>query len=105
MKAAALLLLIALACMPVQAAAPQDDAVKALSQELKAHAPANWEVRARWRDGQLLATITPWPYQAAFQLWYDAAKMAETLNSLCPKPDEEIWRLIKPEQEWSWSLR
>ena len=98
MKAAALFLLPVLAYTPLRAA-PRDAAVKALSQELKAHAPANWEVRVRWRDGQLLATITPWPYQTAFQLWYDAAKMAETLSGLCPKPSEEIWKLIAPEQD------
>ncbi len=98
MKFRALCLLAAMALAPGQAAASQDDAVKALSAELKAHTPANWEVRVRWRDGQLLASITPWPYQAAFQLWYNSSKMAETLNGLCPKPDEEVWKLLKADQ-------
>jgi hypothetical protein len=67
---------------------------------LKAHTPAKWEeVRVRWRDSQLLASITPWPYQDAFQLWYDAAKLTDTLTGLCPKRDQEIRKLIKPEQD------
>jgi hypothetical protein len=85
--------------MPIQAAAFQDNAVKTLTEELKAHAPAKWDVRVRWRDDQLLASITPWPYQEAFQLWYDTNKLADTLTSLCPKPDHEIWKLIKPDQD------
>jgi len=99
MKLTALLLLQAIAFMPLQAEALQDNAVQTLTEELKAHTPAKWEVRVRWRDGQLLASITPWPYQAAFDLWYDTAKLADTLTRLCPKPDEDIWKLIKPDQD------
>ena len=98
-RLAALLLLSAIGCLPAQAAAFQDNAVRTLTEELKAHAPAKWDVRVRRRDGQLLASITPWPYQEAFQLWYDTARMADTLTSLCPKADEEIWKLIKPGQD------
>src|SRR5438552_505728 len=46
------------------ALAQQADPIPVLTAELRAHAPANWEVRVRWRDGQLLASVTPWPYQA-----------------------------------------
>lgn len=98
MKLRALCLLAAIALAPGQAAAFQDDAVKVLNAELKANTPTNWEVRVRWRDGQLLASITPWPYQAAFQLWYDSSKMADILNGLCPKQNEEIWKLLKADQ-------
>ncbi len=99
MKLAVLLVLPAIGFMPIPAAAFQDDAVATLTEELKAHAPAKWDVRVRWRDGQLLASITPWPYQDAFALWYDTAKMADTLTGLCPKPGEAIWKLIKPDQD------
>ena len=63
--------------MPIQAAA-EDNAVQTLTEELKVHAPAKWDVRVPWRDGQLLVSITPWPYQEAFQLWCDTARMANT---------------------------
>jgi len=98
-RPASFLLLAAIGFMPIPAAAFQDNAVKTLTEELKAHAPGKWDVRVRWRDGQLLASITPWPYQEAFQLWYDTNKLADTLTGLCPKPDEEIWKLIKPDQD------
>src|SRR6478609_5698039 len=92
-------LLAALTFAASPAWAQQSEAVPELTKELKASTPSPWEVRVRWRDGQLLASITPWPYQEAFQLWYDAAKLADTLTGLCPKPDQEIWKLIKPEQD------
>ncbi len=81
------------------AVAQQSDAVPELAKELKAGAPAPWEVRVRWRDGQLLASITPWPYQEAFKLWYDASRLAETLRDLCPKQDAPVWSLMKPDQD------
>jgi hypothetical protein len=99
MRLPALLLLAAAAFLPVQApAAPPDEAVKTLAAEIKAHAPANWEVRVRWHEGQLLASVTPWPYQEAFNLWYAPAKLSDTLAALCPKANEEIWKLIKADQ-------
>jgi hypothetical protein len=99
MRVIALILLGAAALLPASApAAPQDEAVKALTAEIKAHAPANWEVRVRWHEGQLLASITPWPYQDAFNLWYDSTKLADALAALCPKADGEIWKLIKADQ-------
>lgn len=76
MRRAAFILLPAIGFMPLQAAAFQENAVQTLTEELKTHTPAKWEVRVRWRDGQLLASITPWPYRDAFQLWCDAAKLA-----------------------------
>jgi len=99
MRLPALFLLAAAAFLPAQApAAPQDEAVKILTAEIKARAPANWEVRVRWHDGQLLASITPWPYQEAFNLWYAPTGIADRLAALCPKADEEIWKLIKADQ-------
>jgi hypothetical protein len=70
-----------------------------LTSELRAHAPAKWEIRVRWRDGQLLATITPWPYQAAFELWYDMPKLIAVLSELCPAPTEEIWKVLKTTED------
>ena len=58
------------------ARAQQSEAVPELTKELKASTPSPWEVRVRWRDGQLLASITPWPYQEAFKLWYDQTRLA-----------------------------
>jgi hypothetical protein len=82
-----------------RARADDDRAVAALTQDLKEHVPSQWEVRVRWRDGQLLATITPWPYQEAFQLWYEPGKLAETLTGLCPGPGSAIWSLIGSDQD------
>jgi hypothetical protein len=95
---ACVLLLLAAAAAPAYAAPAQDDAVTALAAELKARAPANWQIRVRWRDGELLASVTPWPYQEAFDLWYNSAKLTEALAGLCPKADDEIWRHIKDGQ-------
>ena len=91
-----LLLLIALG-MPVRS--EPVDPVTVLTNELKAHAPDKWELRVRWRDGQLLASVTPWPYQQAFDLWYDTPKLMDVLASLCPGPGEEIWKLIAADQD------
>ena len=81
------------------ALAQQTEAVPELTKELKASAPPPWEVRVRWRDGQLLASITPWPYQEAFKLWYDQTRLAETLRDLCPKQDAPVWSLINPDED------
>ena len=51
------------------ALAEQPDPVAILTGELRAHAPPEWQLRVRWRDEQLTASITPLPYQVAFDLW------------------------------------
>lgn len=91
--------LLAATCLGVPAEAAEDRAVAALVQELKEHAPSQWEVRVRWRDERLLATITPQPYQSAFELWYAPAKLAAALTGLCPGAGAEIWTLVGPEQD------
>jgi len=71
-----------------------------LTSELKSKTPAKWEVHVRWREEDtLLATITPWPYQDAFELWYDQSKLFGTLTALCPGPDDEIWSLLQAKQD------
>jgi hypothetical protein len=94
-----LITIIALAFAASPLSAQQPEAVPELTKELKASAPSPWEVRVRWRDGQLLASITPWPYQEAFKLWYDQTRLAETLRDLCPKGDAPVWSLIKPDED------
>jgi hypothetical protein len=79
--------------------AEQPDPVATLTGEIKAHTPPEWQLRVRWRDEQLTASITPLPYQVAFELWYDLPRLIETLTGLCPGPDKEIWTLIKAEQD------
>jgi hypothetical protein len=83
----------------VIAQAQEADPVSVLTTELRAHVPPKWDVRVRWRDQHLLATITPLPYQEAFELWYDQSRLAETLSGFCPKAGDEVWRLIKDEQD------
>jgi hypothetical protein len=78
----------------------EKDPVVLLTNELKSQTPAQWEVRVRWREGdQLLATITPWPYQEAFDLWYDPSRLFEKLSSLCPKADDPVWSIMTPQQD------
>jgi hypothetical protein len=83
------------------AALAQDrDAVALLTSELKSRTPPKWEVHVRWReDDLLLATITPWPYQEAFELWYDQPKLFEKLTSLCPRADDPVWAAMTPKQD------
>jgi hypothetical protein len=91
--------LLLLSSCPVTAHAGEADAVAVLRTELKAHVPSQWEVRVVWRDGQQLAFITPWPYQAAFDLWYNPTKLQEDLTNLCPNPQHDIWKLINVDQD------
>ncbi|MPR12302.1 hypothetical protein [Microvirga tunisiensis] len=91
--------LLAATCLNLPAAAVEDRAVVALTQDLKQHAPSQWEIRVRWRDGYLLATITPQPSQAAFELVYAPAKMTEALIDLCPGAGAEVWSLVGSEQD------
>jgi hypothetical protein len=94
-----LLALFAAICLALPAGAVEDRAGVALARDLKEHAPSAWNVRVRWRDGQLLATITPQPYQTAFELWYAPAKMIAALRDLCPSADTEIWSLVGSEHD------
>src|SRR5262245_16775311 len=75
------------------------DPIAMLSNALRARLPEKWEFRVRWRDDQLLVSVTPWPYQDAFELWYDRPRLMEVLTELCPGPSEEIWKLIKSDQD------
>ena len=96
----ALILAAAASCVTFSALAQQPDPVEVLLSELKSKMPSKWDVHVRWREGdQLLATIIPWPYQEAFDLWYDQSKLATTLAALCPKADEPIWSLIEAKQD------
>jgi hypothetical protein len=91
--------LLAAAWLTLPAAAAEDRAVAALTQDLMQHVPSQWEIRVRWRDGYLLATITPQPSQAAFELVYAPAKMTETLIDLCPGAEAEVWSLVGLERD------
>jgi hypothetical protein len=96
----ALLLAAAASCVAFPALAQQPDPAEVLVSELKSKMPSKWEVHVRWRErDQLLATIIPWPYQEAFDLWYDQSKLARTLAALCPKAGEPIWSLIEASQD------
>jgi hypothetical protein len=74
------------------------DPIPMLSNELRARIPEKWEFRVRWRDDQLLVSVTPWPYQDAFELWYDTPTLMG-LMKLCPEPADEIWKLIRSDQD------
>jgi hypothetical protein len=76
-----------------------EDPVTNLTRELKAHTPSQWLVRVRWREERLLASITPLPYDTAFQLWYEPEKLHQILVDLCPKAEEQIWTLIAAGQD------
>jgi hypothetical protein len=86
-------------CLHPPAQAAEDEAVAVLSRDLKQRAPSQWDVRVRWRDGQLLATITPQPYQLAFELWYAPARLSASLMELCPGAGAEVWSLVGSERD------
>lgn len=89
-----------MACSASPALAQDSDPIAVLTSELKSRTPSKWEVHVRWRDGDLLlATITPWPYQEAFELWYDQARFFEKLTSFCPKADDPVWAAMTAKQD------
>jgi len=94
-----LLPLFAATCLGLPTEAAEDRAVAAFVQDLKERAPSQWEIRVRWRDDRLLATITPQPYQVAFELWYAPPKLAAVLTGLCPGAGVTVWALVGPEQD------
>ena len=51
---------------------------------------------ARWTASRIDHAMA---LSGRLQLWYDAAKLIDTLTGLCPKADQEIWKLIKPDQD------
>lgn len=89
-------------CSMQQPAMAQDgphEAVTALTTELKATTPPQWLVRVRWREGNLLASITPLPYDEAFKLFYEPGQLGDTMRGLCPNSNDKIWSLIKPGED------
>ena len=94
-----LLVLSTLLAVASPVLADSADAAATLTKDLKAHVPPQWLVRVRWRDGQLLASITPLPYDTAFQLWYQPEKLHETMAGLCPKVSADIWSMLRSDQD------
>ena len=74
----------------VAGGSPQHDL---LEQELSGKVPSNWEVHVSQRADMLLAFLTP-PYQEAFDLWYEPAKLHERMLGLCPGPNDKIWQYL-----------
>ena len=70
----------------------------ALTQEISARIPSDWQVHVSWRDNQLVAFVTP-PYQQAFDLWYEPEKLRAKMLSLCPSKDDSLWRLIGQDKQ------
>lgn len=69
-----------------------------LERELVSRMPKQWQVHVTWREATLLAFITPYPYQEAFSLWYKPEELRANMLALCPAPDDQIWKQMKPEQ-------
>lgn len=93
-------LCVVLASTAPAALAQDRDPVAVLTSELKSRTPSRWEVHVRWREGDLLlATITPWPYQEAFELWYDQPRLLEKLTSLCPGANDPVWAAMTAKQD------
>jgi hypothetical protein len=90
---------VVLAFPGMTAWAQENDPTVVLTENLKAHAPLQWHIRVRWQDQTLLASIAPLPYQEAFDLWYDSARLLRTLRDLCPGSTEKVWTLVKPDQD------
>jgi len=101
MRSSHMLLSIALCSMQHLAIAQsgQHEAVTTLTSELKANAPPQWLVHVSWRDGKLLASITPLPYDEAFKLFYEPSRLSELMRGLCPNSSDRIWSLVNPDQD------
>jgi hypothetical protein len=72
--------------------------VAALKDQLANKVPGNWQMHIRWRDGTLLASFMP-PYQEAFNLWYQPDSLLQKMRDLCPAPGDEIWHMLKPDDD------
>jgi hypothetical protein len=55
-------------------------------------------VHVTWRDATLLAFITPYLYQEAFDLWYKPEELHADMLALCPVPGDPVWTHLAPEQ-------
>jgi hypothetical protein len=84
---------------PVAAEAETAPEVSALTQEIRARLPQDWQLHVRWRDNVLLASVNPRSNQEAFDLWNDPQKRIERLRALCPAADDAIWQRLKPNQD------
>lgn len=74
------------------------DARQMLQQELTGKVPRQWQVHVTWRDATLLAFVTPYPYQQAFDLWYDPEKLHASMLALCPATGDVIWTQLTSAQ-------
>ena len=90
--------LLALFVASASATAEQSEAVSALTNEVKAKIPPNWQLHASQRDGFILVSLIP-PTQEAFELWYNTDKQTATLQALCPPFDQAVWNLVGPDQD------
>ena len=96
-----LLLIIFAAGFPVASrSADGQDAmpVAVLKNQLESKVPGNWQMHIRWRDRTLLASFMP-PYQEAFNLWYQPDSLLQKMRDLCPAPGDEIWHMLKPDDD------
>jgi hypothetical protein len=69
-----------------------------LQRELAARVPKPWQVHVTWRDSTLLAFVTPYPYQDAFDLWFRPEELHTKMLALCPAPGDQVWAQLSPEQ-------
>ncbi len=88
-----------LAAAQAQAAKAENaGARELLRQELAARIPKPWQVHLTWRDGTLLAFVTSYPYQQAFDLWFRPDELHAEMLALCPAPGDPVWALLSLEQ-------
>lgn len=69
-----------------------------LSQEIAAKVPPDWQIHVTWREVQLVAFVTP-PYQEAFDLWYEPAKLHAAMLRLCPERNDVLWARLGPDKQ------
>ena len=65
----------------------------ALENSLKGSVPANWFLRASWRDDTLVVFVSP-PVPQSFDLWYQAGEQKTILGELCKAVPKNIWEQI-----------
>jgi hypothetical protein len=65
---------------------------------LKPSVPADWFLRASWRDATLVVFVSP-PVPESFKIWYDSGRQKTMMEDICKAIPQTIWSQINPEQD------
>ena len=69
-----------------------------VEREIEPKLPPRWQMHVSEREKFLLVSLMP-PFQEAFDLIYDSQRQATLLRQLCPRADDEIWKLLGADRD------